>query len=480
MGISIGGLISGMDTDTIITQLLNLQKKPILQLQQKEADYRVKLSAYSTLQGNLKSVKNAAKNLDSYLDIRSYSATSSNTSLITAVAENTAAPGSYSITVQSLATAHKLTSSSFSPTEAVGAGTIHLALGSNDPVDIAVGPGSTISDVAKAINDADTGIYASVINDGANSYLTLSGKQTGEANVINLTVTEDGTDPINQPVGSPSADEDTTGLSRLLYVAGGTSNNLVERQGAADSKLIVDGLTITRATNTITDVISGITLNLKESDPLKPVTIAVERSDELFTTRLNEFIAAYNGLVDSLSSLQSYDSQTQQTGALFGDSTTRRIQSEMRSLFSNSVPGLPAGLSRMTDLGVTTNEDGKLELDASVFDAKLKENYDDVVKFFTKTDTGAEGFAVRMAGAVEKILDANNGSLTARTKGIDGSIDDLDDQIAVLNKRMSASETRLRAQFAALEAILGKYQSISDSLTADLKQIENIWGTNSN
>ena len=138
---------------------------------------------------------------------------------------------------------------------------------------------------------------------------------------------------------------------------------------------------------------------------------------------------AYNGLVDSLNSLQSYDPQTQKTGMLFGDSTTRRIQSEIQSLFSNAVPGLPAALSHMTDLGVSTNEDGKLELDTSVFNAKLKDNYDDVVKFFTKTDTGAEGFAVRMANSLEKILDTNNGMLAARTKGIEGSIDDLDDQI---------------------------------------------------
>jgi flagellar hook-associated protein 2 len=478
MGISIGGLVSGMDTESVITQLLDLQKKPISQLQKKEADYKVKLSAYSTLQSSLKSLKIAAGNMDSVLDIKSYSAASSSTDLLTASVLNSTVPGRYLVLVNSLATAHKLTSSSFTPTEAVGRGIIHLTLGSNDPVDITVASGSTISDIAKAVNAADTGVYASVINDGTNSYLTLSGKQTGAANVIKLTVTEDGTDPINLPAGLPSADEDTTGLSRLVYDAGGTTN-LIQRQSAADSKFSVDGLPITRTTNSISDVISGMTLNLKDADPLKPVTVAVERSDELFTTRLNEFIESYNGLLDSLNNLQSYDPQTQKTGSLFGDSTTRRIKGEIQGLISNSVPGLPVALSRMTDLGVSTNEDGKLELDPSVFNAKLTDNYDDVVNFFTKTDTGAEGFAVRLAGSLGKILDSSNGVLAARTKGIDGSIHDLDDQIAVLNKRMSASETRLRAQFSALETLLGKYQSISDSLTANLAQIQNGWGTNS-
>jgi flagellar hook-associated protein 2 len=411
------------------------------------------------------------------LDIKSYSAASSNTDLLSASVLNSAAPGSYSVTVNSLATAHKLTSSSFSPTEAVGKGTLHLSLGSNDPIDIEVASASTISDIANAINAADTGIYASVINDGTSSFLTLSGKQTGAANIIKLTVTEDGTDPINLPSGSPSADEDTTGLSRLVYNAGGTKN-LIQRQGAADSTFIVDGLPITRTTNAISDVISGMTLNLKAANPLQPVTVTVERSDELFTTRLNEFIEAYNGLVESLKSLQSFDPSTQKSGDLFGDSTTRRVQSEMQSLISNSVFGLAAGLSRMTDLGVSANADGKLEMNASIFNAKLKDNYDDVVKFFTKTDAGAEGFAVRLAASLEKILDANNGTLAARTKGLNGSIRDLDDQIEVLNNRISSSETRLRAQFSALELLLGRYQSISNSLTASLKQIENGWGVN--
>ncbi len=156
--------------------------------------------------------------------------------MLTASVQNSAAPGSYSLTVHSLATVHKLTSTRFSPTEAVGKGTIHLALGSNDPIDIAVASGSTISDIAKAINAADTGIYASVINDGINSFLTLSGKQTGAANVIKLTVTEDGTDSINLPAGSPSADEDTTGLSRLVYDPDGTKN-LTQLQGAANSDI---------------------------------------------------------------------------------------------------------------------------------------------------------------------------------------------------------------------------------------------------
>jgi len=457
MSISVGGLVSGMDTDKIISQLQALQQKPITKLQTQEAAYQVKLTAYSSLQGSLKDVKNAARNLDTVSDITSYAATSSNTSLLTASAEKTAVAGSYSVTVNSLAAVHKLTSTEFSPDEAVGEGTIHLKMGSSDAVDIAVGSSSTISDVAKSINAADTGIYASVINDGTNSFLSLTGKQTGADNVINLTVTED-----------------YTGLSRLVYDAGFTES-MVQLQGAANADITVDGVTgISRTSNTISDVIGGVSLKLKD---LGTTTVEVERNDELFSTRLNAFLDAYNGLMDSLNNLQSYDKQTKATGTLFGDSTTRRIQSEVQNLFSNSVSGLPATLSHLTDLGVSTNTAGKLELDSSVFSTQLKDNFDNVVKFFTKTDTGAEGFAVRMATSVEKILNTQGGTLAARTKGIQGSIDGLDKQILTLNSRMTISETRLRTQFASLEVLLGQYQNTSNSLTSNLDALQSGWGT---
>jgi len=549
MSISVGGLVSGMDTDKIISQLQALQQKPITKLQTQEAAYQVKLTAYSSLQGNLKDVKNAARNLDTSSDITSYAATSSNTSTLTASAERTAVAGSYSVTVNKLAAVHKLTSTGFSPTEAVGKGTIQLKMGSSAAVNIAVGATSTLSNIATSINAADTGIYASVVNDGTNSFLSLTGKQTGAANVISLTVTEDGTtDP------KLAANLDSSGLSRLAYttsatsykgvsgsgavdgltingiavtaspdmaglianinydvagvtatlqtdgslllnnitgsdiVIGGTTTNsgltagtysgtknLAQLQGAANADITVDGVThISRASNTISDVVGGVSLKLKA---LGTTTVEVERNDELFTTRLNAFLDAYNGLTDSLNNLQSYDKQTKATGTLFGDSTTRRIQSELRNMFSNSVSGLPAALSHLTDLGVSTNAAGKLELSSSVFNTKLKDNFDDVVKFFTKTDTGAEGFAVRMASSVEKILNTQGGTLAARTKGIQGSIDGLDKQILTLNSRMTMSETRLRTQFSSLEVLLGQYQNTSNSLTSNLDALQSGWGT---
>jgi flagellar hook-associated protein 2 len=549
MGITVGGLISGMDTDSVISQLVQLQKRPITQLQQKQTAYQVKISAYATLQGSLKTLRTAAKNLDGLSDITNFSASSSNTSLLTVDAASTAAAGNHTITVNSLASAHQLTSKS-GFTGAVGKGAIHLSIGSTT-ADIDVSDTSTISDIADAINAEDMGIYAATIYDGNKSYLTLTGKETGADNVIKLTVTEDGTsdpklasnldstglsslvytdtatsyqgetggsgvasgltingmtvsdsvdmatliDNINQDVSGVTATLQTDGSLLLSnstgddLIIGGTTTNTGLTVGtysgtgsskftsvdAADADISVDGVTnILRSTNTIDDVIKGITLNLKSADMAKPVTASVARSDDLFTTRINAFLDAYNGLMDSLNNLQSYDSKTKVTGMLFGDSTTRRMQSDVRSLFSNSVSGLSSGLNRLVDFGVSTDEDGKAVLDSTVFKAKLKDNFEDVANFFTQTSTG---FATRMVSSVDKMLDTSTGMLAVRTKGLEGSIDGMDDQIARLNTRLTRSETRLRTQFTALETILGKYQTLSDSVTAGLEQIQNSWGT---
>lgn len=471
MGISVGGLASGLDTDSIISQLQALQKKPIAQLQQKEAGYKVKLSAYGTLRASLETLQSAAKKLSSLSNITSYSATSTNTNLLTVDAKSTATAGSYSITVNKLASSQKLISDTdpdplvkggFDPAESIGKGTIHLALGSSGVVDIAVGETSNITDVAKAINAANAGVSASVISDGKSSFLTLTGKQTGANNVISLTVTEDGTLP-----GS-LANQDMTGLSRL-YVG-----NLKETQAAANSNITVDGVeSISRSTNTIDDVISGLTLNLKSADSSGIVT--VERSDDLFTTQMNTFLDAYNGLIDSLNKLQSYDSGTNTAGTLLGDATTRQIHNQVRSLISNSVSGLSTGVNRLADFGVSSDKDGKLSLDSTAFKAKLKDNFENIATFFTKTDGG---FATRMVNSMDTMLDAYDGALSVRTKGIQKSIDTIDDRVTTLNDRMSSSETRLRTQFAALEVTMTKYQSLSSSLTASLEQIQNGWGTN--
>ncbi len=468
MSISVGGLISGMDTENIISQLLEIERKPITNMQQQQADYTVKLNAYGTIESGLKGIRSAARNLDAVSDLTSYAASSGNTDLLTADAMDDAVTGTYSVTVHNLATVHKVKSSAFAPDEVAGAGTIHLKIGDASALDISVDVNDTIANIAEDINNADAGVYATVIYDGTNYYLTLTGQDTGEDNVINLTVTETGTDPADPE------NQDTTGLSRLVYDRGITEN-LTQTQNAEDSLISVDGIdNIKRSTNTIDDVISGVTLYLKDEDPLSPLTVSVNRSDTLFTSRVNSFLTAYNGLVDTLKNLQLYVPDTQETGTLFADSTTRRIDQQIQGLIARSVPGAEAGFANLTNLGITTDEDGKLTMDASAFSRKLTEDFDAVADFFTASTSGAEGFAVKFIESIDDILNTDSGTLTVRTDGIQDSIDDMDEQIERLQARLTNTEHRLKAQFVSLEILLGQYKNVSDSLTSQLDALSNL------
>jgi flagellar hook-associated protein 2 len=462
MGISVGGLVSGMDTESIISQLQAIEKKPIAAIQQKESDYQVQLSAYSQLQSSLSSVKSAVLDLESLLNINSYSATSSNTSLLSVSAGAGAIAGNYTIKVNALASAQKLQSGAFSPTEAVGEGTIHLAVGTNAPVDIAVSATATLSDIAKSINAAGAGIKANVVFDGTNNYLSLTGNKTGVANTFSVTVTEAG----------------TTGLSRLTD---GSATALTQFQAASDADITVDGIqNIKRSSNTISNVISGVTLNLNAFDTTKPaVTVAVNQDNSLLTTRINAFVTAYNSLADTLNTLQSYDASTKATGTLFGDFTVRNIQGRLESLINNPISGLASGFNHLSDMGITlSNPDqksasGKLKFDSTTFNTQIENNFDAVSKFFTSTTKGSEGFSAQMATSLQNILATKTGTLTVRTTGIQSTIDSLKEREDNMNTRLEANETRLRNQFNALEVLLGQYKTTSDMLTQQIAQWNN-------
>jgi len=467
MSMSVGGLMSGLDTNSIIDQLLALQQKPIITLQHKEADYQVKLSAYGSLQGAMSSLKSAMDGLDSTIDLTSFSASSGDTALFTVSAAGTAVPGSYSITVQQLAGAHKLASTAagaFSVEELVGEGTIHLKVGSGSTVDIGVSATDTIDDVAQAVNAANAGVRATVIFDGTNYFLTLTTEETGEENVINLTVTDTG-----------DADNiDMNGLSRLVYDKGVTEN-LTQAQPAADSIITVDGVAdIHRDTNTIDGVVSGVTITL-ESAPAtdNEAVLTVSRNTSAIVSKINSFVSAYNNVLDFFSTTQSYNQDTETAGVLMGDSTTNSIRTRLDRLVKDTVPGVES-FSRLTDLGITLNNKGRLEVDSSALNGAIDDNFDDAVKFFTQTTEGSEGFAVRMADTLDAMLDSTDGTLDARTDGIQNSIDNIQDQVERIEMRNQAWEVRTRAQFNTLELLLAGYQNTGNFLSQQITGMQNL------
>ena len=465
MSISVGGLISGLDTNSMINQMLEIQQRPIAILQNREAAYQVELTAYGNLKSALSGLKTALEGLDSTSELTRFSAASADPDLFTASAGETAAAGTYDIRVQQLATVHKLTSGAFSENEPVGEGILHLRLGDGATADIAVAAGDTIQDVAQAINDADAGVRAAVVFDGTNYFLTLAGRETGAQNVIRLTATDTG----------DGNDTDASGLSRLVYDQGVTEN-LSNTQAAADAIISVDGVTdIHRGGNSFDDVIQGVTLNLLSAPaaPGNEATLTVSRDTAAVTAKIETFVDAYNKAVEAIDSAQAYDAETGQAGVLMGDATTNGIRRRLADEIAGTVSGVEP-FSRLTDLGISLDSQGRLKIDNSVLDDALDNHFEDVLKFFAQPAVGTEGFAGRLIDTLDRVLDSRDGALTVRTDGIQSSIEDIAEQIERMELRNQAWETRTRAQFNALETLLAEYQTTGDYLTQQIAGLQNL------
>ena len=468
MSISVGGLASGLDTNGIIEQMLEVQQTPIVALQKEEAEHQVELSTYGSLKSVLESLNSAMEKLDSAADLTRFTARSGDTDLFTVSADENATQGAYNITVTQIAEAHKLTSTAFSEGEAVGEGTLHLKVGQNSVTDIDVSGTDTISDVAKSINDAEVGVHAAVIFDGTDYFLTLTADDTGEDNVINLTATESGTSS-----GDPE-NSDTTGLSRLVYDHGITTN-MTNTKSAADAIITVDGVTnIHRPSNVIDDVLKGVTLTLKTAPaaPDNVTSLSVERSTSAITSSMNAFITAYNNVVDFIETQQSYDSTTGTAGVLLGDSTTNSIRNTLKNMITGTRSGV-GEFDQLADLGVTLNGEGRLELDSDTLNNALDDNFEDVLKFFTQTTNGSEGLAVKMVESLGDILEDTNGILSTKTDGIQQSIESLQDQVETWQSRLTIWEERTRSQFNAMELLLSEYQSTGDFLSQQITAFQN-------
>jgi flagellar hook-associated protein 2 len=307
--------------------------------------------------------------------------------------------------------------------------------------------------------DVDVGVNAAVIFDGTNYVLTLTGEDTGADNSISITATD------------PDGDNtDANGLSRLA------ETNLTEIQAAKDSIIEIDSISVTRATNTISDAINGVTITLvseHETPATDSDTLTVTRNTSAISSKIESFVSAYNNVVDFFDTYQGYDAETKVAGILLGDPTTNLIRNNLRNNVADAVPGVDS-FDRLSDLGITLDDEGKLEVDSSTLSSAMSDYFDDVVQFFTQSIEASEGFAVRMVDDLESFLDSDDGILPAREEGIQSSIDDIQAKVERLEARLEVSEDRLRAQFVALEVLLGQYQVTGDFLSQQLLGFQNL------
>ncbi len=440
--ISAPGIGSGLDVNSIVDQLMTLEQIPIQNLQSKEAGFLTQISAYGALRGSLASFQSTVDKLNGFSGIGLFSASSADEAVFTVNADNDAAAGSYDIVVQALAESHKMGSASFADSDTTTIGnagdTMTLAIGTQSfNVDIG---GKTLSQIEQAINEAtdNTGISAGIIQENSGSfYLTLTSDETGLENAMSVSFADSDNNPIADPL------------------------TMVQTRAAADAQLLVDNsYTITRSSNSISDAIQGVTLELLATS-VDAVALNVDKDLGAVQTTVQSFVDAYNSLRDTLSTLGS--------GELSGDGTLRMMEQQISSVLG-SKSDVDGTFKYASSIGISFQRDGSLQLDTAVLTEALESDFSSVTKLFSDDD---QGLAFRLDVLVENLLDPD-GLIDAREDGLDARVKNVQDQRESLEFRLAKTEARFRAQFAGLDTLMVRLSATSDFLTQQLQGLQDL------
>jgi flagellar hook-associated protein 2 len=395
MALTATGIGSGLDIEGLVSQLVAAERGPVEnRLLQREARLTSEISALGTLQGALAGVQDSVDGLTTLGTFEQRSASVTNSSALSVSVDSSAAVGSFNVEVSQLAQAQSLASGSFaSLTDEVGEGTLTFRFGTTDytpadpgpesyngftvngnrdSVSVVIDAGSnTLEGVRDAINEADIGVSAVVVNDGSGFRLLLSASETGADNSIEIQVDDSG----------DGVDTDDAGLSRLAFNAGAA--NLTQTAAGRDAQLSINGLAITSAGNTVSNVVDGVTLALRNTTD-SAATVSVSANEGAVRTAIDDLVESYNRFVGIANQLTDYNPETGVAGTLQGDFTARSVINQVRAALSGSAQGFDGAFSSLAEIGITTQADGTLQVDDATLSAAFADNFEDVVGVFAQ------------------------------------------------------------------------------------------------
>ncbi|HEY9237821.1 MAG TPA: flagellar filament capping protein FliD [Burkholderiaceae bacterium] len=458
MAVSSPGIGSGLDVNSIVTQLVAIERQPITTLKQQATEVQSKLSIYGQLQSKLSALQSASSALSQSSTWTQTAGTSSDPTAVGVATDASTRAGSYQVEVTALAAAQSTaTATSYASADAVmGEGSLHIELGSwagggfapksgATAVDITIGPGAqTLAQVRDAINNANAGVSASVLTDSTGTRLVLRSSATGEVNGFRIGVTDAG----------------GGGLSALAYDPGGSSAMTLAR-AASDAIATIDNLPVRSASNTLSGVIDGVTLTLSKVTT-GPVQVSATNDQEAIKTKITAFVTAYNEVNSLLASQTKYDAGSKTAGALQGDSAAWGLRTQLRNMLG-ATTGASTMFGRLSDIGFDVKGDGSI----SVSDTKLANglaNLPELRKLFAHADPlvpANEGVVLQMRKLTDRML-AFDGTLQTRTDGLQNRLDLNQTRQSQLEDRVTRTEARLRAQYSALDAQMNQLNGLSN------------------
>ena len=534
MAISFGGLATGLDTTSLIDQLMEAERQPLTRLQNDKSYFNSRLSALSQFEGKLESFLAKIENLDSAEDLQAKKTTLSTEEFFSATTDSAALAGNYQVEVVDLAQVQKSVSQGVADKSAAsfGLGTLTLAVGDNDPVDITIDADhNSLEGIMAAINDADAGVTASIINDGtATPYrLVLTGNDvaagfsltssfsTFNGDVTNLTVggyadqsaklfgsgainlstgdvvslsaesnsLVDIRDAINAETGttgvSASIEDDGRGGWRLTLAGGSIDSTslsggpgyaapaLTATQNAQQAHIRVDGIDIYSDSNSLSEAIPGVTLDLTKAEEGTVTNLTVDLDEGKIKSLIKSFVSGYNDVVSFVTKQSSVEGSN--AGVLVGDSGLNSIKRRLQNMLT--IPG-EGSISSLSQLGLKTQKDGTLEIDDDALSEVIQKDLGGVSNLLAGSES-KDGIATRIKDYLDNITDNIDGLFVGRKQSIESNIKRIDKSIDRMEMRLEKRQQNLYDQFNALEQLVSTMNSTSNYLGTQLKALENLW-----
>jgi flagellar hook-associated protein 2 len=425
--ITFSGLSSGIDSASLITQLVTAEKVPATLLQTQQSNLASQKGIVDDLNTQVAALGSLADGMSLESDVQFRTATASD-SHVTVAASGDATATSHDVRVLQTAQSQVVSSRTF-PTDVagmLGTGGMTIQNGTGTPTSISWDSTDTLESIASKINDAKTGVGASVLFDGSTYRLMVTASQTGVANAATFTDSGDSlamSDPTNVKVQ------------------------------AKDASIMLDGVQVTRPTNVFDDALSGVTITAVSaqaaSDPDTSVGVQVDGST--IASTLGTLVTAYNAIMTSINNQLNYTGTTAGNDTLFGDSTLRGLKGTLDQIATSKF-----GSTSMSDLGLTIDKTGILSLDTTQLNTTLAANPNAVSDLFV---TG--GLSNALTSMTSGYSEPGDGILTMKSQGMTDQTTNLQTQIDQINANATALQTRLQAQFSALEATMSALNSQS-------------------
>ena len=444
---------SGIDTQSLADSLVAAERAP----KQAAIDKNIKknndvVSGMSALKYVLNNLKTAFDDLKDVSDYKNMTV-SSDQSLVTATADAGASAGSHSITVKSLALGQRDVFSTTAATPTTKLNTngaaMTLTLGGNAFLggqSISVPDGQeTPQGVVDAINNANVGLSAYLVNTGASS------------NPYKIVV------------------NGGTGVNKSFTLSGLGEANASQGQAAKDAELTVDGVQVTSATNTVSGVIPGVSLTLRGTNHPQSTPVVLANDTSQVTTRVNALVTAYNDASNLMNEVTNPKSTLATYGAtMVGNSTVQRLRDEMRQMVQVKSDSFPSNdVAYLHDIGVQIDSKGVMTVDSVKLGTAVNSDFSNTVKLLTGNREQLSQYAVAttagIAGVASRKLSAmlsSTGSLSTESTNATSNVTKYQDDLKKLDDRMQRLLERYTKQFAAMDAIVGQSKSTQTGLTS--------------